>query len=177
MEIPMRKRFNLALLMLALGIPSASASDMLEVTLNYSRVIGPVEDMATVIVGDNRIAEVTLADGGTIILTGKAIGATNLIVLDGNGREVLGSALSVVPLDRRPTTTVRVVKGVKAQDYVCGTAAGCTLVAKKGAAPKAPILDDDAETDEASGIDEAPETTETPETNDPVLQDQVSLSP
>lgn len=137
----MKTRVGLAIAMLSLGIPSAVAAEMLEVSLGYSQVIGPVANMSTVIVGDDRVADATLGGGGTIILTGRTLGATNLIVLDEKGRELMASALQVVPLDRRPRTNIRIVGGISdAQDYVCGPDGGCNPVAVAAAASNAPTV-------------------------------------
>lgn len=178
----MLKRLSLAILTLSLSVPSTIAAEMLEVSVGYSQVIGPVEDMATVVVGNNGVAEVTLGGGGTLILTGKNLGTTNLIVMDAEGRELLASPLHVVPLDRRPTTTVRVIKGVdKARDYVCADHTGCAMVAE--AVPPVVVVEDtdsgvETETPQATpDAPAAPESPEVPETDGAVAQEQVSLNP
>jgi hypothetical protein len=160
MEISMKKRFCLALLVLSLAGPSAIAAETLEVSLGHSQVIGPVAQMSTVIVGNDSVADATLGGGGTIILTGKKVGATNLIVLDESGRELLASQLRVVPQDRRPRTHVRVTKGVsQTQGYVCRLDAGCTPVAGQGPAANAPVAAAaPGETTEPTAPPEAPET-------------------
>jgi hypothetical protein len=131
----MNTQFGLAMLMLSLAIPGASAGEPIEVSLGLSQIIGPVTDMSTVIIGDDGVAEITLGGGGTIIVTGRSIGTTNLIILDEAGRELLDAALNVVSQDRRPTTNITVVKGFsKSQGYVCVGAAAC-VPAKKGSSP------------------------------------------
>ena len=135
----MKIGFGLAVAVLSLAVSSAHATEMLEVKLGYSQVIGPVANMATVIVGNDRVADATLGGGGTIILTGRALGATNLIVLDERGRQVLESPLQVVPVDPRPRINIRIVKGItKAQDYDCGQNRLCKPVAVAVAAPPTP---------------------------------------
>jgi hypothetical protein len=179
MEILMKKRFSLAVLMLSLAVPGASASELLEVSLGYSQVIGPVADMSTVIIGDDSVAGATLGSGGTIILTGRMLGATNLIVLDEKGRELLASPLQVVPLDRRPTTNIRVVKaalkadGFEAQDYVCGPDTGCVAAAGKPAAfgPATAATAEEATTE----TPDTPEAIEAPETDRATAEEQASL--
>jgi hypothetical protein len=175
LEITMKKQIGLAIILLHLAIPGALAADLLEVSLGYSHVIGPVGKMATVIIGNDGIADATLGGGSTIILTGKALGATNLIVLDEMGQEVLASLIHVVPQDRRPTTTVRVVNGVsKSIDYVCGLQSGCILIAGQDATPDAPLV---VESGNSNGT-----TIETPSPNDQTpekqtSEEQVSLKP
>ena len=174
----MKKRFCLALLVLSLAGPSAIAAENLEVSLGHSQVIGPVAEMSTVIVGNDSVADATLGGGGTIILTGKKVGATNLIVLDESGRELLASQLRVVPQDRRPRTLVRVTKGVsQTQGYVCRLDAGCTPVAGQGPAANAPVAAAaaPAEATEPAAPLETPET-ET-ETEGTASEGAVSLNP
>ena len=163
----MNKRLSLAVLMLSLAIPGAAGAEVLEVRLGYSEIIGPVANMSTVIVGDERVADATLGGGGTIILTGRLLGATNLIVLDESGRELLASPLHVVPLDRRPTTQVRIFKGAaEAQDYVCGPGPGCSPVDGQG--EPAIMVAEPAAT---------PELPAAPATGDPAAEEQISLNP
>jgi len=176
MELSMNKRFGLAIVMLFLAIPSASASELLEVSVGHSQVIGPIADMSTVIVGDDGVADATLGGGGTIILTGRSLGVTNLIVLDEAGRELLASALHVVPQDRRPTTNIRVVKGFSAaQEYVCPAEAGCAPV-KSAAPPMVADIDtaDETEPPAAPGTPKAPAI---PETEAPVAEERLTLNP
>ena len=124
----MKKLLGMTALMLLLVVPGALAADGIDVRVGNSQVIGPVDGMATVIVGNDGIAGATLGGGGTIILTGRRPGTTNIIVLDELGRELLSSDLNVVPLDNRPTTTVRVSKGIAtARTYECATGTGCAL--------------------------------------------------
>jgi Flp pilus assembly secretin CpaC len=175
----MKKRFGLAILMLFLAVPGASASEMLQVSLGYSQVVGPVKDMATVIVGNDGVADATLGGGGTIILTGKAIGATNLIVLDASGRELLSSALNVVPVDRRPRSNIRVTKGIAWQDYECGPDAGCMPASGQNVVASTSAADgsDDATAAESPETGAEPPAEATPETEASVSREKVSLNP
>lgn len=174
----MKKRFGLAIIMLSLGIPGASAAGLIEVSLGLSQVIGPVADMSTVIIGDDGVADVTLAGGGTIILTGRSIGTTNLIVLDEAGRELLDSALHVVPQDRRPTTNIRVVKGFSdAQNYLCAAEAGCTAVKNSSPTMVAAVDSGDGTGSEPLDVPAAPEVPATPQIEAPAGQGQLTLNP
>jgi len=177
----MKSRLGLAAAMLSLAITSAGAAEMLEVNLGYSQVIGPVANMSTVIVGDDRVADATLGGGGTIILTGRSLGATNLIVLDEKGRELLASPLQVVPLDRGPKTNIRIVGGIsEAQDYVCAPEVGCNPVAVAVAQPTAPTVvingtvSTPAVTPETPGT---PDSGDTGATGTAASPEQVSLNP
>jgi Flp pilus assembly secretin CpaC len=175
----MRKLFGLAIAMLSLSVPGALAAERIEVSLGHSQVIGPVHQMSTVIVGNDGVVSATLGGGGTIILTGKHLGATNLIVLDENGRELLASELHVVPFDRRPTTNIRIVKGMsQAQTYSCEPATGCVRVGQ--AAPSGVAMTDETgdTTPEATKTETVPGAApeEAPEPDETSGQEQISLN-
>lgn len=165
----MKKLFGLGALMLSLTVPGALAADTIDVRLGNSHVIGPVEHMATVIIGHDGIAGATLGGGGTIILTGKMLGSTNIIVLDESGRELLSSDLVVVPLDNRVRTTVRILRGASAaQTYICEEGAGCAPGA--AVASVAPAQDED----DAPSQETSPEE---PVIDAPDSEEIISLNP
>jgi hypothetical protein len=178
MELSMNKRFSLAMLLLSLAVPAASAGEPIEVSLGLSQIIGPVTDMSTVIIGDDGVAEITLGGGGTIIVTGRSIGTTNLIILDEAGRELLDAALNVVSQDRRPTTNITVVKGfAKSQGYVCMGAAACVPV-KKGSPPTlAAVEGDDGAASPPLAVPNAPAVPATPAIEVPAEPEQLTLNP
>lgn len=174
----MKNMLGLAALMLSLVIPGALAAEGIDVRLGNSQVIGPVERMATVIVGNDGVAGATLGGGGTIILTGRQLGTTNIIVLDELGRELLSSDLNVVPLDNLPTTRVRVSMGTAtARTYECATGTGCELapgavasVAASQEEPDSPIQETVPEADP-----EAPDAAPENDAGDP--EEMISLNP
>ena len=181
----MKKLFGLAALMISLSIPNALAADAIDVRLGNSQVIGPVEQMATVIIGNTGIADATLGGGGTIILTGKMLGTTNLIVLDESGRELLSSDVQVVPLDNRAKTTVVILRGTaEAQTYACIAGAGCAPAAgAPTAGALASVAPSENATEQAAPTEETPVANpEVPEatsdnTDSPDSEELISLNP
>lgn len=137
----MMTRTALAVLALVIAAPATWAQEIIDINVGYSQVVRPAEVPGTVIVGDDAVADATIGGGNTIILTGKTLGTTNLIVLDEAGREIMSVPVSVAPVDRRPTSTIRVVKGSAAeQEYLCGPTSGCSLVASGSAAGAATVV-------------------------------------
>ena len=174
----MSKQFGVAFLLLSLAISGASAGEPIEVSLGLSQVIGPVAEMSTVIIGDDGVADVTLGGGGTIILTGRSIGTTNLIVLDEAGRELLDSALNVVSQDRRPTTNILVVKGFSnPQGYVCAAAAACIAVNNASPTLVAAAEGDDGAASQPPEAPAAPEVPAAPTIEVPAGEERVTLNP
>jgi Flp pilus assembly secretin CpaC len=77
----------------------------INVNVNMARVLRISAPAATVIVGNPGIADVTIQDPMTLILTGKSFGQTNLIVLDSAGEPIADTLLEVAQL-RAGTMTV-----------------------------------------------------------------------
>lgn len=107
----MRYRFVLLLSLLCSLAPatvapvSAAAPDGVYIVLNMARVVRLNGPVATVIVGNPGIADVTVEDATTLVLTGKSFGSTNLIALDASGAPLADTVVSVVP-DRKRFVTV-----------------------------------------------------------------------
>lgn len=104
---PMRRLSFLAGLCLALaGTALAGAQDNapIDVKVNMARVLRISSPAATVIVGNPGIADVTIQDPQTLILTGKSFGQTNLIVLDSLGEPIADTLIEVVQMQAGVTT-------------------------------------------------------------------------
>ena len=98
--------------------------------MGFSEILRPSEIVNTIIVGDDKIANVTTEDGVRIIVTALSVGFTNLIFLNKTGDEIYSSVVEVVPVDRRPLATVQLIMGGAKDDrleleYGCGPAPGC----------------------------------------------------
>lgn len=96
-------KFAAAFVLLALAAaPSpawAEAGDApITVNVNMARVLRINSPAATVIIGNPGIADVTIQDPKTLVLTGKSYGQTNLIVLDATGNPVADTLIEVVQL-------------------------------------------------------------------------------
>ncbi len=66
------------------------------VNVNMARVLRINAPAATVIIGNPGIADVTIQDSQTLILTGKSYGQTNLIVLDSAGNPIADTLIEVI---------------------------------------------------------------------------------
>ncbi|MBM6583668.1 pilus assembly protein N-terminal domain-containing protein [Microvirga sp. BT689] len=89
------------------------------VTLDFARIETFEVPARTVIIGNPAIVDGTLSDEKTIVLTGKAVGTTNMIVLGEAGREIANLMVNVVP-NRSQLTTVH--QGEAQQTYTCADA-------------------------------------------------------
>src|SRR5665213_4459329 len=107
---------GLACCLLALSGSGALADDILTVTVDQARIVKVPSGTRTLIIGNPMIADVTLLNNdGTMIVTGKGFGNTNFIALDGNGKPVAQSEISVVA----GTNTLVVQRGMERQSYSC----------------------------------------------------------
>ena len=66
------------------------------VKANMARILRISAPASTVIIGNPGIADVTIQDPQTLVLTGKSFGQTNLIVLDGKGEPIADTMIEVV---------------------------------------------------------------------------------
>ncbi|MBW8790696.1 MAG: pilus assembly protein N-terminal domain-containing protein, partial [Rhizobium leguminosarum] len=64
------------------GVSAAADDDMLRVYMDHARVLKLDRPVSKVIVGNAKVADATVADAKTIVLTGRSFGTTNLVLLD-----------------------------------------------------------------------------------------------
>ncbi|VAW21923.1 hypothetical protein MNBD_ALPHA12-1411 [hydrothermal vent metagenome] len=76
----------------SIGAQNATVS----VQVNMARLLRISSPAETIIIGNPGIADVTIQDAKTLILTGRSYGTTNLIVLDGAGNPIVDTMIEVV---------------------------------------------------------------------------------
>jgi Flp pilus assembly secretin CpaC len=92
------------------------AADFIVVYLDQAKVAKLPDRVATLVIGNPLIADVTLQRGGTMVITGKGYGITNLIALDSSGAILHEQSIEV----RGPREDVVVVyRGVNRESYSC----------------------------------------------------------
>ncbi len=69
------------------GTPG-SAAQLIKVTVDQARIMRLNTSAQTIIVGNPIIADVNIQDGQILVVMGKNSGSTNIIALDGEGREI-----------------------------------------------------------------------------------------
>lgn len=89
----------IALLVLSLPLPALAQSDAIGVTVNMARILRINSPAATVVVGNPGVADVTIQDPQTLILTGRSFGTTNLIIMDQQGNPIVDTFVNVVQGD------------------------------------------------------------------------------
>jgi len=76
--------------------PSMAAGGAVTVNVNMARVLRINSPAATIIIGNPGVADVTIQDPTTLVLTGKSYGQTNLIILDAVGNPIADTIIEVV---------------------------------------------------------------------------------
>jgi Flp pilus assembly secretin CpaC len=110
-----------AVLALAFGlltiVPAvAETSEPISVKVNMARILRISAPAATVIIGNPGVADITIQDPQTLVLTGRSYGQTNLIVLDSAGNPVADTIVSVV---QGQADTVTVYMGTARTTLAC----------------------------------------------------------
>jgi len=98
------------------SLGKAAAAEPIDVIVDQARVVKLPEKVATLVVGNPLIADVTLQPGGTMVVTGKGYGATNVMAIDRGGAVLLDRMIQV----EAPTEKlVTVFRGVNRETYSC----------------------------------------------------------
>ncbi len=103
-------RFVVALAVLiggALPTFAQQEDDLLRVYVNHARVLRLDRPVSKVIIGNAKVADATVADPTTIVLTGRSFGTTNLVLLDKDGNAIADERVLVSTDDGN---TVRVFR-------------------------------------------------------------------
>lgn len=111
MAMALRSLAKIAIAAMAILLPMAgiatSDDDMLRVSMNHARVLRLDRPVSKVIVGNAKVADATVSDAHTIVLTGRSYGTTNLVLLDADGNAIVDERI-LVSIDEG--NTVRVFK-------------------------------------------------------------------
>ncbi len=99
------------------GLPAAAAEEnMIRVYMDHARVLKLDRPVSKVIIGNAKVADATVADAQTIVLTGRSFGTTNLVLLDAQGNAIIDERI-LVSIDEG--NTVRVFKATNRSVLSC----------------------------------------------------------
>jgi hypothetical protein len=106
----------MAILLWPVAALAGPAADIIAVNVDQAKLIKLPARVATIVVGNPLIADVTLQTGGIVVVTGKGYGATNFVAMDRAG-EVLQDRIIEVqgPIDQ----LVTVYRGVERESWSC----------------------------------------------------------
>lgn len=97
----------LAAISFALPVPllAEDASGIMRVYMNQARILKLDRPVSKVIIGNAQVADATVADPQTIVLTGRSYGVTNLVLLDTEGNAIADERV-LVSIDEGNTVRV-----------------------------------------------------------------------
>jgi Flp pilus assembly secretin CpaC len=87
--------------------PNNATPANVDVVIDQARVMHISQPADVVIIGNPGIADATIQDNQTLIITGHSFGTTNLIVLDSTGKAVANAILVVKPGNDQVVTVYR----------------------------------------------------------------------
>ena len=102
--------------MLALTLAPANAGSTIDVEINQAKILKLSKPADTIVVGNPLIADASVQDASTIVLTGKGFGQTNLVVLAEDGSPIVDQQISVT---RNSASTVRIYRRAQIQTLHC----------------------------------------------------------
>ena len=108
--------FAIALLLCPAVALAGTTDDTVAVNVDQAKLVKLPERVATIVVGNPLIADVTMQPGGIIIVTGKGYGATNFIAMNRAGEVLVDRVIQVEgPTDQ----VVTIYRGVDRESYSC----------------------------------------------------------
>ncbi|MGD9913978.1 MAG: pilus assembly protein N-terminal domain-containing protein [Rhizobiaceae bacterium] len=115
-----RLAVSAALVSGALGLlatlPAAAMTGGIEVVMNQAKIVKIARPADTIVIGNPAIADASVQDATTIVLTGKGFGVTNLVILDADGSPIVDEQVVVT---RHTANSVRVYRRANVQTLSC----------------------------------------------------------
>ena len=105
--------------------PGTAAASDISVTIDEAALVRLERAGAEVIIGNPSVADVSVQSGRLLVVTGKSFGATNVIVLDGGGNEIINRRINVEVDTKR---TVVLQRGPVRQSLHCAPNCKPTLM-------------------------------------------------
>lgn len=98
-----------------LALP-ALADSGINVIMNQAKIVKLSRAADTIVVGNPAIADASVQDATTIVLTGKGFGVTNLVVIDRDGSPIIDEQVTVA---RDEASSVRIYRRADVQTLSC----------------------------------------------------------
>jgi Flp pilus assembly secretin CpaC len=97
-------------------VAAAHAVSGIEVVMNQAKIVKLARPADTIVIGNPAIADASVQDANTIVLTGRGFGVTNLVVLDQDGNPIVDEQVIV---SRGSVSSVRVYRRAAVQTLSC----------------------------------------------------------
>jgi Flp pilus assembly secretin CpaC len=108
--------FAAGVLLVPAGSIAATADDVIAVNVDQAKLVKFPDLIATVVIGNPLIADVSMQPGGIVVVTGRGFGATNVIALNRRGEVLMDRIIQVTgPKDK----VVTIYRGINRESYSC----------------------------------------------------------
>ena len=94
----------------------AQASEAIQVLMNQAKIVKLARPADTIVIGNPDIADASVQDATTIVLTGREFGVTNMVVLDADGVPIVDEQIVV---SRHVANSVRIYRRADVQTLSC----------------------------------------------------------
>lgn len=91
-------------------------AEAIQVLMNQAKIVKLATPADTIVIGNPEIADASVQDASTIVLTGKGFGVTNLVVLDRDGTPIVDEQIVV---SRNFANSVRIYRRSDVQTLSC----------------------------------------------------------
>ncbi len=108
---------------------ASSAADQISVLLDRAQLFKMPETAKTLVIGNPVVADVSIIKNGLMVVTGKSYGLTNVIALDGQGRQISDTLIQVTSSKEEMITVSR---GMESETYHCAPTCNPTLMLGDG---------------------------------------------
>src|SRR5471032_1824137 len=116
---------------LALALPAPAFAAGIALAMDEVRTVSFTVPVATVYVGNPSIADINMIDARHAFVIGKAFGNTNIVALDGDGKQVFDTQIAVLASAANTESTLVLNRGVQRSTYSC-TAGHCETMPEPG---------------------------------------------
>lgn len=100
----------------ALLAASPAFADGISVVMNQAKIIKLARPADTIVIGNPAIADASVQNATTLVLTGKGFGVTNLVAIDKAGRPIIDEQVTV---SRDVADSVRIYRRAAVQTLSC----------------------------------------------------------
>jgi Flp pilus assembly secretin CpaC len=107
---------GLAAFLTASLVSLAAHAAGIEVTMNQAKIVKLSRTADTIVIGNPAIADASVQDASTVVLTGKGFGVTNLVILDESGDLIIDELVTVM---RDTASSVRIYRRAEVQTLSC----------------------------------------------------------
>jgi Flp pilus assembly secretin CpaC len=110
------KSVPLSALVIGLSMAAATAETGIQVVMNQAKIVKLARPADTIVIGNPAIADASVQDSSTVVLTGKGFGVTNLVIMGAEGAPIVDEQVYVTRQDSR---SVRIYRRAEVQTLSC----------------------------------------------------------